>query len=166
MTVGRTASSSPILYYKIAVQNVGGLSAVGFNLTDSSTTLPFGTATCPAKPASIAAGGLYVCIYPKTLTSDQVLVNTATATATNVAPDSADSDSATVTVATCANPSRLVPSLIGLDKTTGLAAWGPSGAGFNGTYTNISNGTIATQSVQAWSCQPKATAITVTNGTP
>ncbi|MEA2136703.1 MAG: hypothetical protein QOC68_4613, partial [Solirubrobacteraceae bacterium] len=29
-----------------------------------------------------------------------------------------------------------------------------------------SNGTIATQSVQAWSCQPKATAITVTNGTP
>jgi uncharacterized repeat protein (TIGR01451 family) len=164
VTVGRTASSSPIVYYKIAVQNLGGLTATGFALTDSGSTLPFGTASCPAKPASIAAGGLYVCIYPKTFSSDQAgYVNTVAATATNVTPDSGDSDFATVIVATCANPARLVPNLIGLDKTTGPAAWGPSGAGFNGTYTNIASGVVVTQSVQAWACLAKTTPITVTN---
>ena len=167
LTADRITGKNPIVYYKIAVQNLGGQTAAGFNLTDTNGVPPFGTATCPAKPSSIAAGGTYVCIYSKTFSADQAaLVNTVAVTATNVTPDSGDTDFATVTVATCANPSRLVPYLIGLDKTTGLAAWGPSGAGFNaGTYTNISNGSIVTQSVQAWACLPKTTTITVTNST-
>jgi uncharacterized repeat protein (TIGR01451 family) len=163
MSVGRVTGSSPVVYYKIAVQNLGGQTATGFNLTDTNGAPPYGSATCPAKPASIAAGGTYVCIYSKTLSTDQVLVNTVAVTGTNVTPDSGDTDFATVTVATCANPARLIPVLLGLDKTTGPAAWGPSGAGFNGTYTNIANGVVVTQSVQAWSCLAKATAITVTN---
>jgi len=165
LTVDRVAGKNPIVYYKIAVQNLGGQTATGFNVTDTNGAPPFGTATCPAKPATIAGGGTYVCIYSKTLSTDQVLVNTAAVTATNVTPDSGDSDFATVTVASCANPLRLVPVLLGLDKATGPAAWGPSGAGFNaGTYTNIANGSVVTQSVRAWSCLPKTTLITVTNG--
>jgi hypothetical protein len=168
LSVGRGTGQNPVVYYKIAVQNLGGQAATGFNLTDTNGGPPFGSATCPAKPSSIAAGGTYVCIYSKTFSTDQTgFVNTVAVTATNVTPDSGDTDFATVIVASCANPARLVPVLIGLDKTTGLAAWGPSGAGFNaGTYTNINNGIIATQSVQAWACLPKTTTITVTNGTP
>jgi hypothetical protein len=164
ITADRVVGKNPIVYYKIAVQNLGGQTAVGFNLTDTNGTPPFGTATCPAKPASIAAGGSYVCIYSKTFSTDQVLVNTVAVTATNVTPDSGDSDFATVTIATCLPPLHLVPNLIGLDKTTGPAAWGPSGAGFNGAYSNIANGVVVTQSVQAWSCLAKTTPITVTNG--
>ena len=163
ITADRVAGRIPTVYYKIAVQNLGGQTALGFNLTDTNGTPPFGTATCPAKPASIAAGGTYVCIYSKTFSTDQVLVNTVAVTGTNVAPDSGDSDFATVTIATCAASLRLVPYLIGLDKTTGPAAWGPSGAGFTGAYTNIVNGFVVTQSVQAWSCVARTTPITVTN---
>jgi hypothetical protein len=154
------------VYYKIAVQNVGGQTVTGFNLTDTNGAPPYGSATCPAKPTSIAAGGSWVCIYSKTFSSDQAgFVNTVAVTGTNVTPDSGDTDFATVVVATCANPARLVPVLLGLDKTTGPAAWGTGtgGAGFNGTYTNIANGVVVTQSVQAWSCVAKTTAITVTN---
>ena len=163
ITVGRASGLNPIVYYKIAVQNLGGQTATGFTLTDSASTLPFGTASCPAKPASIAAGGLYVCIYPKTFTTDQVVVNTVNATGSNVTPDSGDTDFATATVASCPPPLRLVPNLIGLTSTTGPAAWGGGGAGFTGTYTNIGSGVVVTQSVQAWSCLVKTTPITVTN---
>ena len=56
-----------------------------------------------------------------------------------------------------------MPNLLGLTKTTGPTAWGPSAAGFTGAYTNIANGVVVTQSVQAWSCLAKTTPITVTN---
>jgi uncharacterized repeat protein (TIGR01451 family) len=160
LNVGRTALKSPTVYYKIAVQNVGGQTATAFNLTDSNGAPPFGTATCPAKPSSIAAGGLYVCIYSKTFSSNQVSANTATGTATNVTPDAGDSDTATVTVAACTGSNKIVPYLIDLSGTTGPAAW--LAAGFTGAYTNISSGTVVTQSRQAWSCLPTASTITVT----
>jgi hypothetical protein len=163
LDVSRTTALSPIVYYKIVVMNEGGTTATGFNLTDSAGAPPFGTATCPSKPASIAAGGQYICIYPKTLSSAQVLVNTVAATATNVTPDVGDSDFATVTVTTCAASLRLVPMLVGLTNVSGLTAWGPSGAGFNnGTYTSVGIGTLRTQSRQAWSCLDKATLVVVT----
>ena len=163
MTVGRLAGKNPTVYYKIAVQNVGGQTATGFNLTDTNGPPPFGSATCPAKPASIAAGGTYVCIYAKTFSSDTVLVNTAAATGTNVTPDAGDIDSATVTVASCLGPTKLTPYLIGLDKTSGPAAW--TAAGFTGTYTNIASGLVVTQSRQAWSCLAATSTITVTKVT-
>jgi uncharacterized repeat protein (TIGR01451 family) len=161
VAVGRVAGSNPIVYYKIAVQNLGGQTAVGFNLTDTNGAPPFGTASCPAKPSSIAAGGTYVCIYPKTFSTDQSLVNTVAVTGTNVTPDSGDTDFATVNVAICSPPLRLVPKLIGLTSVTGPAAW--TANGLNGTYTNISSGLVVTQSLQAWSCVAKSTPITVTN---
>jgi hypothetical protein len=161
MTVGRLAGKNPTVYYKIAVQNLGGLTATGFDLTDTNAGAPpFGTATCPAKPSSLAAGATYVCIYSKTFSSDQVLVNTVAATASNVTPDSGDTDFATVTVASCAGSTKLVPYLIGLDKLTGPAAW--TLAGFTGAYTNIANGSVVTQSQQAWSCLAANSTITVT----
>ncbi len=159
VSVGRATGKSPTVYYKIAVQNLGGVTATGFNLADDNGALPYGTPTCPAKPASMAAGDLYVCIYSKTFTTDQTLVNTVAATATNVTPDSGDSDFATVTVAQCGT-NKLVPYLIGLDKTTGPAAW--TAALFSGAYTNIANGVVVTQSQQAWACMPATTTITVT----
>ena len=112
VTVGRASGSNPIVYYKIAVQNLGGLSATGFGLTDTNGAPPFGTATCPAKPSSLAGGATYVCIYSKTFSTDQVLVNTVAATASNVTPDSGDSDSATVTVASCSPRSGSCPTCL------------------------------------------------------
>jgi uncharacterized repeat protein (TIGR01451 family) len=162
VSVGRTATANPTVYYKIVVQNNGGQTATGFNLTDTIGALPFGTATCPAKPATLAAGATYTCIYPKTFTTNQTLVNTVAATATNVTADSGDSDFATVTVALCAGSTKLVPSLIGLNSTTGKAAW--TAAGFNNPgYTNIASGTILNQTQQAFSCMAVNTAITVKN---
>jgi hypothetical protein len=160
VNVGWAALRTPTVYYKIAVQNLGGQTATGFGLTDSNGSLPFGTATCPAKPASIAAGGLYVCIYSQPFSSNQVVVNTVNATGSNVTADAGDTDTATVTVAACTGSNKLVPYLIGLDKTTGPAAW--AAAAFTGAYTNIPNGSVVTQSQQAWSCMPAATTITVT----
>jgi hypothetical protein len=162
LNVGRTAGKNPTVYYKIAVQNVGQ-TATSFNLSDSNGAPPFGTATCPAKPASMAAGALYVCIYSKTFSSDQVNANTAAGTASNVTPDAGDSDTATVTVAACTGSNKLVPYLIGLDKITGPAAW--LAAGFTGTYNNISNSSVVTQSQQAWACLPATSTITVTKVT-
>jgi Flp pilus assembly protein TadG len=160
LTVGRTATVSPTVYYKIAVQNVGGQTATGFNLTDSNGTPPYGSATCPAKPTSMAAGATWICIYSKTFTSDQVKVNTASATATGVTPDAGDSDTATVTVASCTGTTKLVPYLIDLTKTTAPVAW--TAAGFTGAFTNIASGSVVTQSVQAFSCAAPASTITVT----
>jgi hypothetical protein len=160
VTAGRVAGKNPTVYYKIAVQNVGGQTVTGFALTDSNGSPPFGSATCPAKPASIAAGGLYVCIYSQAFSSDQVLVNTVAGTGTNVTADAGDSDAATVTVASCTGSNKLVPYLIGLNNTTGPAAW--TAAGFTGAYTNINNSSVVTQSQQAWSCLPAASTITVT----
>jgi hypothetical protein len=163
LPVSRVTGRDPVVYYKVVVQNIGGLTATGFNLTDTNGALPYGSPTCPAKPASIAAGGSYTCIYPKTLTTDQVLANTVVGTATNVTPDAGDTDTATVTVTTCAPPQRLVPVLVGLTNVSGLAAWGPSGAGFNnGTFTSVGTGTLKTQSRQAWSCLDKASLVVVT----
>jgi hypothetical protein len=162
LAVGRKGSVDPTVYYKVVAQNVGGLTATGFNLSDTNGALPYGTATCPAKPASIAPGGSYTCVYPKTFTSNQVLANTVTATATNVTPDAGDTDVATVTATSCLT--YRVPYLIGLDKISGPAAW--SAAGFIGTYTNISSGLVVTQSPsrQAWSCVLlPTTTIAVTN---
>jgi hypothetical protein len=54
-----------------------------------------------------------------------------------------------------------VPSLIGLNRTTGPAAW--TAAGFTGTYNNFNgNGTVVTQSRQAFSCMAASTSISVT----
>lgn len=164
LSVGRQGGTNPTVYYKIAVQNVGGQTATGFNLSDSNGALPYGTATCPSKPSSMAAGDVYVCIYSKTLTSDQVLTNTVAGTASNIAtPDAGDSDSATVTVASCSGGTKLVPFLIGLDRTAGPAAW--AAAGFTGSYTNIASGSVVTQSKQAFSCLAATSTITVTKVT-
>jgi hypothetical protein len=65
-----------------------------------------------------------------------------------------------VTVASCTGSNKLVPYLIGLNNTTGPAAW--TAAGFTGAYTNINNSSVVTQSQQAWSCLPAASTITVT----
>jgi hypothetical protein len=159
LDVGRISGSGPTVYYKIAVQNVGGQTATGFNLTDSDATLPFGSATCPAKPTTLAAGATYVCIYSSP-SADGARTSTAAATATGVTPDAGDSDSVTVTATSCSGGTQLVPFLIGMDKVTGPAAW--TAAGFTGTYTNIANGSVVTQSKQAWSCLAPGSNITVT----
>jgi uncharacterized repeat protein (TIGR01451 family) len=161
LTVGRTATKNPTVYYKIVVQNLGGQTATGFNLTDTIGALPFGTATCPAMPTTMAAGASYTCIYPKTFTTNQTLVNTVAATATNVTADSGDSDFATVTVALCSGSTKLVPNVIGLTLTTGKAAW--TAAGFTGAYTNIASGVILNQTRQAFSCMAASTTIVVKN---
>ena len=147
LSVGRTATVNPTVWYKIGLQNVGGRTATGLTISDSNGALPT-NASCPAKPSSLAPSGIWVCVYSKTFSSAQTNVNTVTVASPDSPPDSDDADSVTVTVATCTGTNKLVPHLIGLDKNTGPAAW--TAAGFTGTYNNINNGSVVTQNRQAY----------------
>jgi uncharacterized repeat protein (TIGR01451 family) len=151
---------SPSVWYNVEVVNDGGTAATGLTVQDSSGALPYGTADCPALPASLAPDAVWSCLYQTTFTTAQSTDNTVTASGGGSTPPSAD---ATVTVAQCTGANRVVPNLIGKDKTTGPAAW--SAAGFTGAYGNINNGTVVTQNRQAFSCLPATTSILVTKGT-
>lgn len=162
LSVGRAASVNPIVWYKIGLQNVGGRTATGLTISDSNGALP-SNGNCPAKPSSLVAGGIWICYYSKAFSSDQTNVNTVTVASPDSPPDSDDVDSVTVTVAACAGSNKLVPNLIGLDKTTGKQAW--LAAGFTGTYNNITSQTVLTQDRQAYSCMPATASVTVTRTT-
>ncbi len=158
---------TPGVWFKVIVTNTGGQTATGVNISDTLTSLPYGTnnptQVCDAKPTTLAKNASFTCRYRISYASAQVKNNTASATATNVTPDGDDSHTATVTVASCANPTRVVPNLIGKTKTTGPTDW--TGAGFTGAYTNIPNGNVVTQNRMAFSCLPATTTMTVTKTT-
>ncbi|HEY0444504.1 MAG TPA: TadE/TadG family type IV pilus assembly protein [Candidatus Limnocylindrales bacterium] len=165
ITLAYNATTTPFVWYKIAVTNTGGQTATGVSISDSLVSLPYGansaTQVCDAKPTTLAVNATFICRYRVSYSSAQVQNNTASATATNVTTDSDDTHTATVTVASCAAPNMVVPNLIGKTKTTGPTAW--TTAGFTGTYTNISSGNVVTQNVGAFTCKPISTAVTVTN---
>ena len=162
ITLGRTAAVSAQVWYQIGLQNAGGRTATGITISDSNGGLPT-NADCTARPTSLAAGALWTCRYQKSFGSDQVQANTVTVTSPDSPPDSNDADTATVTVTACTGTNKLVPLLIGLDRTTGPAAW--TAAGFTGFYNNITSGNVVTQDRQAFSCMPPTTPIFVTRTT-
>ncbi len=152
------------MWFKVAVTNTGGQTATGLAISDSLRPFPV-NADCPARPSTLAAGAVWICKYKVTFNSGSPATtsNTASATATNVAPDGDDSHTAIVRVSACTGTNRTVPNLIGLNKAQAQAAW--TSAGFTGTLT-VWNGqpsaTVVTQSRQAFTCVAQSSTMTVT----
>ena len=125
-------------------------------------------ANCPAVPSTLAVNATWTCRYQNTYNSNQVDNNTVTATGTNVAPDAGDTDTATVTVATCGGSNQSIPRLIGLNKANSQAAW--TAAGYNVSNLTVWGGSpnalTATQSVRAFTCAgPVSSTMTITRTT-
>lgn len=153
---------APGIWYQITVTNTGGQVASGLAITDTAGALPT-NANCPARPASLAGGASYTCLYQRSFSSAQAFGNTVTATA---AGGLADSHTATVTVVSCPGPNRVVPNLVGLTKSAAQTAW--TAAGFSGTVTSWSgqNGAaVVTQNRQAFDCRATNSPITLTKVT-
>ncbi len=162
-----TQIPAPSVWFKVIVRNTGGQPATGVVISDSRGALPFGqnnaNADCPAAPSSLGAGAVWECRYRVALTSTSPpsTDNTASATATNVAPDADNSTTATVTISQCTGTNRTVPSLIGLDKGASNTAW--TAAGFTGaltTWTGQPNALTVAQSRPAYECVPATSAMT------
>lgn len=171
ITLGRTASvPSPYVWFRITVQNVGGQTATGVTITDSRGAIPFGvsnaTTNCQAAPGTLAVGALWTCRYRVSFSSDQVVTNTASATATGVTTDADDSHTAVVTVASCAGGLRNVPDVIGLTKAEAQTEW--TNAGFTGaiaSWSGSNGAAIVTQDRTAFRCMDPATTLTITRTT-
>jgi uncharacterized repeat protein (TIGR01451 family) len=167
LSVGRSASVAPTIWYKVYVINQGGQTATGFNITDSNGALPYGTTDCPTKPASLAIGASYTCLYSKSFSTDGSKVNTATATATGLTtPNATNTSSVTVDVAPCTGTLKMVPMMVGLSKSAATSAW--NAAGFTGAITSWSGSggtTVITQDRQAYACMAANTTLTLTKVT-
>jgi uncharacterized repeat protein (TIGR01451 family) len=158
-----TQVPTPSVWYQITVRNSGGQAATGLTVTDTAGPLATGTATCPTIPSSLAAGAEYVCRYNVPYTTAGMQSTAATATATNVTPGLDDTSAVAVTVTACTGATnRVVPSLIGLTAAAAQTAW--TSAQFAGALTaggfSSSSVTVA-QNVQAYSCLPQTTTMTI-----
>jgi hypothetical protein len=168
ISIGYNATiPAPYVWYRVIVTNVGGSPAPGIQVTDSFGSLPYGqnsaTAVCDAAPTTLAVGASFECRYRRSFgaSSTNPTTNRVWATSTDTSVIQSDDATATVNVAACTGTNKVVPSLIGLNRTTGPAAW--TAAGFTGTYNNFNgNGTVVTQSRQAFSCMAASTSISVT----
>jgi hypothetical protein len=140
------------------------VAATGVTVTDDFGTLPV-NADCPTVPVTLGPDVQWSCRYQRTFGAGETgaFQNRIEATATNAPADDA---AATVTVfpyILCAGTDRVVPNLVGLTKTSALAAW--SGAGFTSTLTSWSGGPnsiVVTMSRQPFSCTARNSGTSVT----
>ena len=167
ITVNRAVPqlTSVFVWFRITVTNVGGQTATGVAVADTRATLPV-NADCPAVPGTLAVGATWTCRYQVTFNAAQTVNNTASATATGVTPDAGDTDTATVTVATCAAAQRSAPNVIGLTKAQAATAW--LAAGFTSSLSSWPGNNAAatvTQNQRAFTCLAPTAAMTITRTT-
>ena len=150
------------VWYQIIVSNPGTATTLGITVVDSNGALPV-TSDCPAAPTSLAAGASWTCKYSRIWSIPGSYTNTVTADASNISPSGPRTATATVNVSSCASPNVVIPKLIGLDRTGAQSAW--SAAGFSPsnltTWGGSTTATVASQNVQAYSCVPATTTMTV-----
>ncbi len=129
------------VWFQIVAKNIGGSTATGVTIASTLGPLPFGqntaNAACDPAPATLAAGATFTCRYKVDAGSAGTIQNTVTANAPNAVPPGR-SNVASATSTTCANPSRLIPNLIGLQKAAAQAAW--TAAGFPAGGLSVWNG--------------------------
>jgi hypothetical protein len=133
-------------------------------LTDTGGPLPTGTGDCPTVPSTLAAGAQYTCLYGIPYSTAGVVNTAASAQASNIEEDSSETSAVSVNVTACAGlTDRVVPNLIGLTSVAAQTAW--TVAQFTGPLTPLAGGpataSAVAQSVQAYSCLPQNTAITI-----
>lgn len=159
--------TSESAWFQVVVQNIGGSTANGVTISSTLGPLPFGqntaNAACNAAPTTMAAGATFTCRYRVDAGSAGTIQNIVTALATNAVPPGRN-NSASVTSTSCANPSRLIPDLIGLDKAAAQAAWTSAGfpAGGLTVWNGNPNATTVTQTQQAFQCVESTTTMAIT----
>jgi hypothetical protein len=158
-----TQIPQPAAWFQIVVFNDGGQPATDLVVADSRGPLP-ANADCPPIPSTLAPGASWICRYRESFSSASPAANpnTVDVTGSNLAPDSDNTHTATVTVEACSDPARSsVPDLIGLSQSAAEAAW--SAAGFTGTLdaTGLTTGVVRSQGRFAYECVDSASGMTV-----
>jgi hypothetical protein len=157
------------VWFQVVVQNTGGSQATGVSISSTLGPLPFNQsnpnqAMCPAMPTTMNPGvaAAFVCRYKVDAGSPGIIQNTVTVTSNNAVPP-AKNNVASATVTNCANPQRVIPNLIGLNKAAAQAAW--QAAGFTpanlSTWNGQPNALTATQTRQAFQCMAANTTMTI-----
>ena len=163
-------TSNAGVWFSVTITNDGDATASSLTISDtwkgSSYSLPYNTngstSTCDSQPSSLAVGASFTCLYRvSTGTSTGTFNNVISASSPND-PAGAQTATAAVTVGSaCSGTSAMVPLLVGLSKTSAQSAW--TAVGFSsGNMTSWSSSTstiVVTQSVQAYSCAVKTSAI-------
>ena len=171
ITVTRsTQVPTPYVWFKVAVQNIGGQPATSVVISDSRGALPYGdnttTAICDAKPTTLAVNALFTCRYRvdfSTVTGSP-FENTVTVSSPDDTATGNNTKTATVKVESCTGTDRTVPNLIGLKKVPAATAW--AAAGFTGALTPWGGGTnnlTRTQSRTAFTCIASNSTVTITD---
>jgi hypothetical protein len=158
--------TSESVWFQAVVRNIGGSTATGVAIASSLGPLPFGqnsaTAVCDAAPTTMAAGATFTCRYQVDAGSAGNIQNIVTALSANAVPTGRN-NSASVSSTSCANPSRLIPNLISLNKAAAQTAW--TAAGFTAANLSTWNGqpsaSTATQTRQAFQCMAANTTMTI-----
>ncbi len=154
----------PFVWYRLRVENTGGLTATGVSIADSENPTMSG---CPPVPASIDPGDRWLCYYQSDpFEAPGTYTNALSANSPDIDPAGPIDDVATVEVRTCVDPSKVVPSLIGRTFAEARSAW--TAAGFSITNFSPQNGqnnaVVVTQSQDPFQClaSPASVSIAVT----
>ena len=96
------------------------------------------------------------CRYKVDAGTPGVIQNTVTVNSSNAVPP-ARNNVASATVTNCANPSKVIPNLIGLNKAAAQAAWTAAGftAGNLSVWNGQNNALTVTQTRQAFQCMAR-----------
>lgn len=164
LTVHESGKTTPTVWYRLMVKNVGGLTATGLTVRD-----PFSGASggdCKNPPSKLDPGDTYVCFYPRSFTGTGSFDNTLTVDSRETAPVSAR---ATVDVNSCsASGSAVVPNLV--EGTSGAARtvtearalW--LAAGFSGAFdpaTGSNGAQVTGQNRDPFDCGAVTTSVRV-----
>ena len=137
-----TTLTNESVWFQIVITNIGGSTANGVTISSTLGPIPFNqnnpnTAVCPAMPTSVAQAVTFNCRYKVDAGTPGVIQNTVTVNSSNAVPP-ARNNVASATVTNCANPSKVIPNLIGLNKAGAQAAW--TAAGFTAGNLSVWNG--------------------------
>ena len=162
-----TTLTNESVWFQIVITNIGGSTANGVTISSTLGPIPFNqnnpnTAVCPAMPTSVAKAVTFNCRYKVDAGTPGVIQNTVTVNSSNAVPP-ARNNVASATVTNCANPSKVIPNLIGLNKAGAQAAWTAAGftAGNLSVWNGQNNALTVTQTRQAFQCMAANTTMTI-----
>ena len=162
-----TTLTNESVWFQIVITNIGGSTANGVTISSTLGAIPFNTnnpntAVCPVMPTTVAASATFNCRYKVDAGTPGVVQNTVTVNSSNAVPV-ARNNVASATVTNCANPSKVIPNLIGLNKAGAQAAWTAAGftAGNLSVWNGQNNALTVTQTRQAFQCMGANTTMTI-----
>ncbi len=168
----QTEIQNPTGWFYFKVVNQGG-DAANFSASVTQAGAPVLPASCPV-PSSLAAGGVFSCVFPRTFSATQAYAFVGAANATNAIIVAGTQKTLTLTTATCSGGQQVVPNLVdtltptadGTNKTVLQAKTLWPLAGFSGAITTTpaaAANTLSaiTQNRLAYTCMAANTTVVV-----